>query len=401
MLAASYHDDAPVIVAGARTAIGKFGGALRDVDAHVLGSTAISAALERATVAGEDVDEVVMGQVGQVGADAYNARRCALGAGLPTHVTAMNVNRLCGSGLQAIVSAARSLALDEAGVVVAGGDENMSRQPFLDYGARSGWRLGARTLVDGTLSLVTDPFQGYPMGATAEAVAARYGVGRSEQDAFALQSQQRAADAIANGVFDEEIVAVDVGNGATFARDEHPRAGTTLESLQKLRPAFADGGSVTAGNSSGINDGAAAVVMMRQSEARRRGLVPTLKLLAWAVTGIDPEVMGYAPAQAIPAVLEKAGVAIDELDLIELNEAFAAQAVAVVRDVGLDADRVNVNGGAIALGHPVGATGAILAVKLQHALHRTGGRLGLISMCIGGGQGIAAVFERPLPSAPA
>jgi acetyl-CoA C-acetyltransferase len=387
--------DRAVIVSGARTPIGKFGGALKDVEAYELGATAITAALERGGVEAADVDEVVMGQCGQVGADTYNARRCALAAGIPPSATAMNVNRLCGSGLQAIVTAAHQILLDEAAVVVAGGDESMSRQPFLDYGARSGWRLAHRTAVDGTLSLVTDPWGNYAMGETAERVADKYGVPRSEQDVFAAESQRRAGVAIASGYFDDEIVSVEIPKGEPVSRDEHPRPGVTIEDLAGLRPAFRKEGSVTAGNSSGINDGAAAVVMMRESEAERRGLKPRLRFVGSAVSGIEPEVMGYGPALAIPKVLEKLGLAVDDIDVIELNEAFAAQAVAVVRDLGLDGQRVNPYGGAIAMGHPVGATGAILTVKLMHALERLDARRGMVTMCIGGGQGIAAVFERP------
>jgi acetyl-CoA C-acetyltransferase len=386
--AAHLADDAIVVVSGVRTAIGRFGGALKDHDAHELAALCIAEAVRRASLDADEVDEVVLGQVAQVGPDAFNARRAALAAGLPTSSTALNVNRLCGSGLQAIISGAQSLRSGHADVVVAGGNESMSRQPFLDYGARAGWKLGARELVDGTLSLVTDPFEGYPMGVTAENVAERYGVTRDDQDEFALRSQRRAAAAIAGGVFEDEIVPV-----GSFAQDEHPRE-TSLERLASLRPAFAEGGTVTAGNSSGINDGAAALVLMRASDARRRGLVPRLALRAWAVTGNEPEMMGYAPAATIPRALERAGARIDEVDLVELNEAFAAQAVAVIRGAGLDEDRVNPNGGAIALGHPVGATGAVLTVKLMHALERAGGRLGVVSLCIGGGQGIAAVFAR-------
>jgi acetyl-CoA C-acetyltransferase len=308
----------------------------------------------------------------------------------------MNVNRLCSSGLQAIVTGAQEILTGQAAVVVAGGDESMTRQPFLDYHARDGFRLGPRELVDGTLSLVTDPFGGYPMGYTAEQVAERYGVSRQEQDELALRSQERAAAAIESGHFEEEIVAITPPKAdEAFARDEHPRAGTTLEALAKLRPAFREGGSVTAGNSAGINDGAAAVVLMRASEARERGVTPRLALRAWAVSGIEPEVMGYAPAFAIPRALERAGLSLADVDLVELNEAFAAQAVAVARDAGLDRETLNVSGGAIALGHPVGATGAILTVKLMHALERLGKRRGIVTMCIGGGQGMAAIFERP------
>jgi len=389
------NGDPVVIVGAARTAVGRFGGSLKDVEAHELGVVAIREALARAGVEPGEVEEVVMGQVGQVGPDAFNARRCAIGAGIPPRATAMNVNRLCSSGLQAIVTGAQEILTGQAGVVVAGGDESMSRQPFLDYGARDGYRLGSRELVDGTLSLVTDPFGRYPMGVTAERVAERYGVSREEQDGFAARSQVRAAAAIAAGHFDAEIAPLLPPRAAEpFARDEHPRPGTTPETLAKLKPVFQENGTVTAGNSAGINDGAGAVVLMRESEARRRGLAPRLALRSWAVSGIEPEVMGYAPALAIPKALELAGLGLDEVDLVELNEAFAAQAVAVVRDVGLDVEKVNVSGGAIALGHPVGATGAILTVKLMHALERLDLRRGIVTMCIGGGQGIAAIFER-------
>ncbi len=387
--------DSVVLVAGARTPIGRFGGSLSSIDAHELGAHAIKSALSRGAVDPADVDEVVMGQVGQVGADAFNARRCALAAGVPASATAMNVNRLCGSGLQAIVTGAHQLLLGEAAVVVAGGNESMSRQPFFDYGARRGWRLGNGRLVDGTLALVTDPWGGYPMGETAERVAERYGVSREEQDRFALTSQARTAAATSRGAFVEEIAPIDVlQSRETVSVDEHPRPDTTLETLERLSPAFRANGTVTAGNSSGLNDGAAAVVMMREATAAERNLEPILRFRGVALSGIEPEVMGYAPALAIPKVLAKVGLDRDQLDLVELNEAFAAQAIAVIRDAGLDEARVNPNGGAIALGHPIGATGAILTVKLMHALRGTAHRFGLVAMCIGGGQGIAAVFER-------
>ena len=386
----------PVVVVGAaRTAIGTYGGSLSGIDAYKLGAITIKESLNRAGVEPEEVDEVVMGQIGQVGPDAYNARRCALEAGLPTSTTAMNVNRLCSSGLQAIITGAQQVMLGSADIVVAGGDENMSSQPFLDYQARDGWKLGPRKVIDGTLSLVTDPFGGYPMGVTAERVAERYDVSREEQDRFAAESQRRAAIAIKNGLFEQDIVGVDRPKDNPFLVDEHPRPNTTVETLARLRPVFAKGGSVTAGNSSGINDGAASVVLMSEKTAEARGAEPLLRLVAWAVSGIDPEVMGYAPALAIPAVLDKAGLTLDDIDLIELNEAFAAQAVAVIRDAGLDPEKTNVDGGAIALGHPVGATGTILTIKLIRALERIDGRRGIVTMCIGGGQGMAAIFERP------
>jgi acetyl-CoA C-acetyltransferase len=390
------NGDPVVLVAGVRTAIGRFGGALKDVDAHVLGATCIREAISRAEIEPGDVDEVVMGQIGQVGPDAYNARRCAMEAGVPADATAMNVNRLCSSGLQAILTGAQEILTEQATVVVAGGDESMSRQPFLDYAARDGWRLGARELVDGTLSLVTDPFGDYPMGNTGEQVAERFDVSREQQDEFAARSQQRAVAAIEAGYFDDQIVPINVPRAdEPFATDEHPRAGTTVGKLAELKPVFKKDGTVTAGNAAGINDGAAAVVLMRESEAKRRGIAPRLVLRSWAVSGIEPEIMGYAPAYAIPKAAEKASISVGDLDVIELNEAFAAQAVAVARDVELDPERLNPTGGAIALGHPVGATGAILTVKLMSALERLDQRLGMVTMCIGGGQGMAAVFERP------
>ena len=391
----SYVDDPVVIVSGVRTAIGRFGGSLAGLEAHQFAAPVVEEALKRGGVEAADVDEVVMGMVGLVGPDAYNARRVALAAGIPSSATAMNVDRLCSSGLQAIVTGAQQLLLGDAQVVVSGGNECMSRMPFLDYGARNGGKLGHRELLDGTLQLVTDPWGNYTMGETAERVAERFGATREEQDAFALVSQQRAQAAIEAGWFADEILPVTPPRAKeAFAADEHPRFGATLESLSSLRPAFRKEGTVTAGNASGINDGAAAVVMLRESEAKRRGLTPRLRFRAWAVTGIDHDVMGYAPAQAIPAAARKAGIAVGDLELIELNEAFAAQAVPIMRDLSLDPAKVNVAGGAIALGHPIGATGAILTVKLMHLLERLDKQLGMVTMCIGGGQGMAAVFER-------
>jgi acetyl-CoA C-acetyltransferase len=388
--------DAVVVTGAARTPIGAFGKAFKDVPAHELGAAAIRAALQRAEVKPTEVDEVVLGCVGEVGPDAFNARRAALAAGIPPTATAMNVNRLCGSGLQAIYTGAAEILLDQASVVVAGGDENMTRQPFLDYGARDGYKLGHRTLIDGTLSLVTDPWGDYPMGVTAENVARRYDVSRADQDEFALQSQQRAAAAMEAGAFDPQIIPVTVPDRSgerQVDRDEHPRPDTTLEKLARLRPAFADGGTVTAGNSSGINDAGAAVVLMRASTAEARGVTPLGELVCFATAGIEPEVMGYAPTYAIARALDKAGLRADQLGVIELNEAFAAQAVAVIRDAKLDPQIVNPNGGAIALGHPVGATGAILTIKLLDEMRRRGSQWGLVSMCIGGGQAVAAVFK--------
>ncbi len=385
-----------VVVSGARTPIGSFGGSLSSVEAHELGAVAVRAALERAG-APLKPDEVVLGCIGQVGPDAYNARRVALAAGLPVSTPAFNVNRLCGSGLQAILTGAMQLQTGHGDVVLAGGDESMSRQPFLMPAARDGWRLGDRQLVDGTLSMVTDPWGGYPMGATAEKVAERFGVSREEQDAWALLSQQRTQAAASSGAFEAETVPVVVPTrkgDVVVATDEHPRPGTTDESLAGLRPAFASNGTVTAGNSSGINDGAAAVVLMREHEARAQGLPMLGRLVGWQSAALEPEIMGYAPTTAITRLLERLGMAVSDLDVVELNEAFAALVVAVVRDAGLDPERTNPLGGGIALGHPVGATGAILAVKILHDLHRRDLERGMVTMCIGGGQALAAVFER-------
>lgn len=390
-------DQCPVVVvAGARTAIGTFGGSLKNVPAHELGAAAIKEAVSRSHVEPAEIDEVVLGCVGQVGPDAFNARRAMLAAGLPTSTSAYNVNRLCGSGLQALWSGTTEILTSQAKIVVAGGDENMTRQPFLDYNARDGYRLSDRRLIDGTLCLVTDPWGEYPMGVTAEKVATKYGISREEQDAFALQSQYRAGRALEDGVFAPEIVPVTVSEGKNervFDVDEHHRANTTVEKLAALRPVFAEGGTVTAGNSSGINDAAAAVVLMREDAARSRGLVPLGRFVAFATAAIEPEIMGYAPVYAIDRVLRDAGLTPDQLGVIELNEAFAAQAVAVIRDAKLDPEVVNPNGGAIALGHPIGATGAILALKLLYEMRRRDVEWGLVSMCIGGGQAVAGLFQ--------
>jgi acetyl-CoA C-acetyltransferase len=386
-----------VVAGGVRTAIGKFAGAFKDTPTSDLGANAIRAAVERAGISPDVVDEVILGCVGQVGEDAFNARLATLKAGLPEKTTAFNVNRLCGSGLQAINSAVQELRTGEAQVVVAGGNENMSIQPYFLPRSQVGWRLGEATLVDGTLSLVTDPFGRYQMGATAEKVAERYGVSRQAQDAFAAESQRRAAAAIAEGRFDDQIVPVAIpqkkGDPVMAQLDEHPRPGTTVESLGRLKPAFRDGGSVTAGNSSGINDAGAAVVVMTRAKADELGVTPQLEWVADAVAGIAPEIMGVAPIFAVQNLLKKVGMTINDIDLMELNEAFAAQAVAVIRELEIDPDKVNPNGGAIALGHPVGATGAILTVKLAYELKRRQAEWGIVTMCIGGGQGIATLFR--------
>ncbi len=390
----------PVIVGATRTAIGTFGGALAEVAATTLGSEVIREALRRAKVAPEQVDEVIMGNILGAGLGQGPARQSAINAGLPVEVPATTINKLCGSGLKAVSLAAQAILLGDAEIVVAGGMENMSRAPYLLEKARYGYRLGDGAIVDSMMKDgLVDAFYGYPMGITAENVAERFEIGRQEQDEFAARSQARAAAAIAAGAFDKEIVSIEVpaGRGKTtsFARDEHPRPGTTAETLAGLRPAFKrEGGTVTAGNASGINDGAAAVVVMSADKARELGLTPLARIVAYASAGVDPQFMGMGPVPAVQRALKKAGLTIADIDLIELNEAFAAQSLAVCGQLGASPEKTNVHGGAIALGHPIGASGARVLVTLLHALERHGGRLGLASLCIGGGQGVAMIVER-------
>ncbi|MBM9469049.1 thiolase family protein [Nakamurella leprariae] len=395
-MVAAPNTDPIVLVDGARTPVGSYGGAFKDVDAHQLGALAVKGALERSGVSPEQVQEVVMGCIGQVGKDGYNARRVAIAAGLPTRTPAFNVNRLCGSGLQAIWSAAQELRWGTIDLAVAGGNENMSRMPFLDFAARSGNRLGDRVLVDGTVAMLTDPFHDMHMGRTAEAVARKYEVSRVEQDEFALQSQQRAASAKAKAAFAEEIVPVETGGrkSRTVTEDEHPRPDTTLEILGKLRPVFEADGTVTAGNASGINDGGAAMVVTRESVAKDLGLAPLAVLEAVTTAAMEPELMGYAPVLALDALAERTGLAMHDVDTIELNEAFASQAVAVIRDAKLDPEKTNPYGGAIALGHPVGATAAILTLRAAKDLARRDLETAVVTMCIGGGQALAALLRR-------
>ncbi|WP_280420492.1 thiolase family protein [Nocardia carnea] len=387
-----------VVLDGARTPIGRFGGALRTVPAHELGALATTAALHRAGVRPDEIDEVVMGCIGQVGPDAYNARRVTLSAGLPVTTPAYTVNRLCGSGLQAVWSAAMQMRWGGVDLAVAGGDENMSRMPFYDFGARSGYTLGDRTLVDGTVGMLTDPFSGVHMGVTAENVAREYSIDRRQQDEFAAESQRRAATDTARAAFTDEITPVEIsGRGATseITTDEHPRPETTLEQLGGLHPAFEKDGSVTAGNASGINDGACALVLARESVARERGVTgPVVALEAVTTAAVRPEIMGYAPVPALAELFARTGTRPDDIDIVELNEAFAAQAVAVIRDAKLVPERTNPHGGAIALGHPVGATGAILSLRVVKELLRSDRELGIVTMCIGGGQALAALFRR-------
>ncbi len=386
-----------VIVSGCRTAIGGFGGSLSETPASDLGAHVIKEAVVRAGIEPELVDQVILGCVGQVAEDGYIARHAAVKAGMPIGTPAYTVNRICGSGLEAINTAARWIETGDAEIIVAGGAENMSLMPYYVRKGRYGYRFGDGVLEDGTQDLVTDPFEDYPMGITAENLAERYEVSREVQDEYALRSQERAAEAIEAGRFADQITPIEVRKGrdtVTFEQDEHPRA-TSMEVLGKLRAAFKQDGSVTAGNASGINDGAAAVVMMSAEKAQELGLTPKLRLVARAESGVDPAIMGSGPIPAVENVMEKAQMSVDEMDLIELNEAFASVAAACSTALNLPQDKTNPNGGAIALGHPVGATGTVLVVKTMYELERSGGRYGLVSLCIGGGQGIASIFERP------
>jgi acetyl-CoA C-acetyltransferase len=388
-----------VFVVGAiRTAIGGFGGSLKDVPLSNLATTVIRAALERACTPPEDVDHVVMGNVVPTEPrDAYLSRVAAMDAGIPKETPAFNVNRLCGSALQAIVSAAQSIMLGDSEVAIGAGAESMSRGAYLLPSARWGARMGNAELLDYMVSILHDPFHGVHMGITAENVAERYGITRAMQDQLAYESQRRAARAIAEGRFTSQIVPVDIKTrrGAVrFDTDEHVRADTSVEGLAKLKPAFKKDGMVTAGNASGVNDGAAAVVLSSAAKVKALNLVPLARLVAYAHAGVDPAFMGIGPVPATKLALKRAGLKVSDLDVIESNEAFAAQACAVARELEFDSEKVNPNGSGISLGHPVGATGAILVTKALHELHRIRGRYALTTMCIGGGQGIAAVFER-------
>jgi acetyl-CoA C-acetyltransferase len=389
----------PVILSACRTPIGAFGGALKDVPAAELGAIVIREAIARAGVAPADVGDVVMGCVLQGGAGMNVARQAAIRAGLPVDVPAETVNRVCGSGLQAVVHAVEALHMGYVDLVVAGGTESMSGAPYLLPGARWGYRMGTGEIVDAMLQDgLTCAIEGCHMGRTAEAIVSRYGVSRADQDAFAAESQRRAADAVASGVFDAEIVGVPVpqrrGDPVLVTRDEYPRPGTTADSLGRLRPAFDAQGTVTAGNASGINDGAAALVVASPARAAATGRPALARILAHAVVGVEPMFMGMGPVGAIRAALARASLRLEDIDVVELNEAFASQSVAVMRELRLDPAKVNVHGGAIALGHPIGASGARVLTTLLHALERRGGGRGLASLCIGGGMGIAMIVER-------
>jgi len=391
--------DEVVIVAAARTAIGKFGGVLAEIPAVQLGARVILALLEQTGLEARQIDEVIMGQVLTAGTGQNSARQSAIHAALPVEVSATTVNKVCGSGLKAVQLAVQAVRCGDSEIVIAGGQENMSNAPHLLPNSRNGNRLGDWTLIDSMIvDGLWDAFHDCHMGITAENIVDRYGISREEQDAFAAASQQKAEAAQLSGVFKDEIAAIEIpqrkGPPLIFDTDEFPRHGTTVESLAKLKPAFRTPGSVTAGNSSGINDGAAAVMVMTEQLARRLDLEPLARVAAYASAGVEPAIMGTGPISATRRCLHRAGWSLDELDLIEANEAFAAQAIAVNRDLGWDTSKINVNGGAIALGHPIGASGARILVTLLYEMRRRNARKGLATLCIGGGQGISIAVER-------
>jgi acetyl-CoA C-acetyltransferase len=388
-----------VLAGGVRTAVGTFGGSLKDFSPSHLGAVVIREALSRASVQGAEVGHVVFGNVVHTEPrDMYLARVAAVEGGVPHATPCLTVNRLCGSGLQAIVSAAQTILLGDADIAVGGGAECMSRAPYAMPAARWGQRMGDAAVIDMMVAALHDPFHSIHMGVTAENVAAKFGISRAQQDQLALESHRRATQAIDQGRFKAQIVPIEIrGKRGTvsFDTDEHVRREVTIEDLAKLKPVFMkDQGTVTAGNSSGINDGAGAVVLMERETARKRGAKPLARLVAYGHAGVDPKIMGIGPVPATRIALEKAGLTLDQMDVIEANEAFAAQACAVTKELGADPAKVNPNGSGISLGHPIGATGAIITVKALYELQRIGGRYALVTMCIGGGQGIAAIFER-------
>ena len=388
-----------VVVSAVRTAIASFGGSLKDVPPVELGATVVKEAIARAGVTGADVGHVVFGHViNTEPRDMYLSRVAAINGGCPKETPAMNVNRLCGSGLQAIVSASQGILLGDYEVAIGAGAESMSRAPYANLSNRWGARMGDAKLVDMMVGALHDPFHVVHMGVTAENVAKEYGITREEQDALALESHHRAERAWAEGHFKSQIAPVTIKTrkgDVVFDKDEHFRPGAKLEDFQKMKPAFLkENGTVTAANASGLNDAAAAVLLMEAGTARTRGVKPLARLVGYAHAGVDPKLMGIGPVPATQAVMKKTGLKLDQMDVIEANEAFAAQACAVVKGLGADPAKVNPNGSGISLGHPIGATGAIITVKALHELQRIGGRYALVTMCIGGGQGIAAVFER-------
>ena len=388
-----------VIVSAVRTAVGSFGGTLKDISAADLGAIVIKEAVQRAGIQLSDVDEVYMGNVVQAGQGQNVARQAAVKAGIPVEKPAVTLNMVCGSGLRAVSLAAQLIRLGDADVIVAGGTENMSMAPYALPKARWGQRMGNATMIDTMINdALTDAFSGVHMGITAENIAEQWNITREQQDAFAAASQQKAEAAIKAGKFVDEIVAVEIpqrkGDPIVFDTDEYPRFGATAEGMAKLKPAFKKDGTVTAGNASGINDGAAALVIMSDEKAKELGLKPLAKILSYGSKGLDPAIMGYGPFYATKVALEKANLTVDDLDLIEANEAFASQSVAVARDLQFDMEKVNVNGGAIAIGHPVGASGARILVTLLHEMNRRDAKKGLATLCIGGGMGTAIVVGR-------
>jgi acetyl-CoA C-acetyltransferase len=387
-----------VIVSAVRTPVGSFGGYFKDVPAPELGARAVEAALERAGLKGEDVDEVLLGCVLAAGLGQNPARQASIGAGIPKEVPATTINMVCGSGLKSVALASQMIRAGDVDVVVAGGMENMSRAPYLLPSGRFGARMGDAQLIDSMIvDGLWDAFNDYHMGVTAENLAEQYSITREEQDEFAAASQQKAEQAVSSGAFKDEIVPIEVpakGGTRTVDNDEHPRPGTTAETLAALRAAFKrEGGTVTAGNASGINDGAAAVVVMSARAAAERGLRPFGTVESYASVGVEPRIMGIGPVPAVNKALEKAGLALTDVDLFELNEAFAAQSLAVLRELDIEPDRINVHGGAIALGHPIGASGGRILVTLLHEMRRRDAHRGLATLCVGGGQGQAAVVR--------
>ncbi len=388
-----------VIVEAARTAIGNFNGALSAVPAHILGATVIKALLSRSGISAEQIDEVILGQVLTAGAGQNPARQAVIAAGLPETCPAMTINKVCGSGLKAVHLAAQAILCGDADIIIAGGQENMSLSPHVLPKSRDGQKMGNWVLKDSMIEDgLWDAFNDYHMGVTAENVAKKYAISREQQDQFAAASQEKAQQAIAHNKFDDEIVAVEIpqrrGDPIRFAEDEFPRKGTTAESLSKLRPAFQKDGSVTAGNASGLNDGAAALLIMSEQKAKELGLPPLATIAGYASAGVDPAIMGTGPVPASKKCLAKAGWDISELDLVESNEAFSAQSLGVNCELGWDTSIINVNGGAIALGHPIGASGARVLVTLLHEMKRRGAKKGLATLCIGGGQGVAIAIAR-------
>ena len=387
-----------VVISGVRTAIGDFGGALKDFAPTDLGARCVREALVRAKVAPEEVGHVVFGHVIHTETkDMYLSRVCAVKGGIPKEVPALTLNRLCGSGLQAIISAAQMVALGDADVAVAGGAESMSRSNYWIPAARWGAKMGDQVVVDAMTGALSDPFDAAHMGVTAENVAAKYGLTRAQQDEFSVESHRRAANAIQNGYFKGQILPIEIKDRKgtkLFDTDEHVRADATVENLGKLKTVFKKDGTVTAGNASGINDGGAAVVLMERKLAEKKGLKPMARLVAYGHAGVEPTLMGLGPIPAVQNAMKKAGLKVSDMDVIESNEAFAAQACAVAKDLGFDPKKVNPNGGAVALGHPIGATGCIISIKALYELERIKGKYALVTMCIGGGQGIAAIYER-------